>query len=83
MKKWTKIIIIIALILILIRIIFPVKILKTSSINYEVDSLFPKEKNSPMESTAIDYGETSITNIYHIFYVLLFAGVISYLIEKD
>ena len=67
MKKATKIIIIIALILALIRIINPVMVQD----DYEADPLFD---NGDYKTYIIDRGKTSTTNLIHIFYIILFTA---------
>jgi flagellar biosynthesis protein FlhB len=80
MTKRSKIIIIIALALIFIRIINPIMVATRNGITTEADPLF--DKGEPAYQFVLYYGATSMTNLLHIFYIILFATVIIYLVEK-
>jgi hypothetical protein len=78
--KKSKIIIIMALALIFIRIINPVLVATYEGKTFEADPLFDKEKIA--YNVVIRHGVTSMTNLLHVFYIILFATVIIYLVEK-
>jgi hypothetical protein len=79
-SKKSKMIIIIALILIFIRIINPVLVANYEGKTFEADPLFDKGKS--VYNVVVRYGVTSMTNLLHVFYIILFATAIIYLVEK-
>lgn len=80
MAKKSKIIIIMALALIFIRIINPIMVVTRKGITTEADPLF--DKGEVAYQFVMDYGATSMTNLLHVFYIMLFATVIIFLVEK-
>lgn len=80
MAKKSKLIIIIALILVFIRIINPVLVANYEGKTFEADPLFDKGKVA--YNVVLRHGVTSMTNLLHVFYIILFTTVIIYLVEK-
>ncbi|MFW5795191.1 MAG: hypothetical protein ACOCV1_06870 [Bacillota bacterium] len=88
MKKSSKIIITIGILLILIRIFNPVKTITTPTlVTVEYDPLFDElSSNRDMREAQLyakEVGETSITNLYHSIYVAIILSAIVLLIEKN
>ena len=88
MKKISKFFIIVALILIIIRITFPVRVVNTPNISFEIDPLFSNENTGMNEFNKRQYisrygTTTSKTNILHIFYIIILSAGVIVLIEYD
>jgi len=88
LKKSSKIIIIIGILLILIRILNPIKTITTpTGITIEYDPLFGELSSNrslrEFQVYASEAGETSISNVYHSIYVVILVSGIVLLIEKN
>lgn len=88
MKKSSNIIIIIGILLILIRILNPIKTINTpTGITVEYDPLFGELSSNrqirEMQVHAREVGETSIANLYHSIYIVIILSGIVFLIEKN
>ncbi|MFW6282290.1 MAG: hypothetical protein ACOC1O_05845 [bacterium] len=89
MRKISKIIIVVLLLLIIIRISNPIrKIEGPSNMVFEYDPLFTSSSQSKsswastFQETALQAGETSVANIYHIFILIIISSGVILLLEK-